>query len=269
VLWGGPGADRIRGLGGRDIVCGGTGDDVIRAGTGRDEVFAGPGADFVSDRNWSSGLQGGPGADTIRSRTPEVFFKVPSSMYGGRGSDDLRGGRGADQIYGQRGPDALRGGASPNTLVGGRGPDVVHPGPQGHVYLRGDGDHVFGVKGARVGLFYTFVSAEVHASLLSGEGHVQGRRRVDRLPTEADLIGSRYDDTLIGSDTLYQELIGLAGDDFIYGSGGSEDILGGPGDDYLDGGAPAQPAEEDQIAGGPGEDVCVSSADNTGCEINP
>ncbi|HEV2874553.1 MAG TPA: glucoamylase family protein [Thermoleophilaceae bacterium] len=74
TISGTPGADRLRGTSGRDVICAGEGDDRIDARGGDDAVFG----DAGDDR-----LDGGSGDDTL---------------YGGDGRDRLDGGSGWDVL---------------------------------------------------------------------------------------------------------------------------------------------------------------------------
>ncbi|MBK7897914.1 MAG: hypothetical protein IPJ99_00305 [Betaproteobacteria bacterium] len=74
-------ANRVKALGGNDIVNGGTGNDLIEGGTGNDVLYGNGGNDT---------LDGGDGTDTL---------------YGGAGSDTLNGAFGADSMSGGMGDD--------------------------------------------------------------------------------------------------------------------------------------------------------------------
>ena len=79
---GGPGANKLRGTRGRDVIAGLGGNDVIRGLGGNDIICGGRGQDR---------LIGGPGADRL------IGGKGPDLLFGGAGIDVLIGGRGRDR----------------------------------------------------------------------------------------------------------------------------------------------------------------------------
>jgi uncharacterized repeat protein (TIGR01451 family) len=88
------GNDRIFGLEGRDVVCGGRGTDVIRGHGGGDRVKGGPDDDRIRGKEGNDRLTGNGGNDNIG---------------GGPGDDALRGGSGTDNCRGGPGRDTRRG----------------------------------------------------------------------------------------------------------------------------------------------------------------
>ena len=70
------------------------------------------------------------------------------------------------------------------------------------------------------------------------------------VPQEIErVVGTSFDDVLVGDDTIFNTLIGAGGDDILIGNGGFDDLFGGPGDDVLRGGPGT-----DTCDGGPGRD---------------
>jgi Ca2+-binding RTX toxin-like protein len=103
----GGGADVFNGSGGtQGSVYGGTGADKIRGGAGDDTLFGDGGADILRGGLGDDALDGGTEAD---------------QMFGGLGDDSLAGGTGADLLRGGEGDDRLTGGTGVDTFVFTRG----------------------------------------------------------------------------------------------------------------------------------------------------
>lgn len=256
VIVGGPGIDDIHARGGDDLICGRGGDDYIHAGSGNDKVMGQGGIDDVwgeggHDRIWggqgpAEGLYGGRGDDRL--------FGGPGTedyLYGGPGDDLMDGGGGRDLamlvearrgvradlgtglarghgrdrlrriegVFGSSFDDVLWGDDRANTLAGGPGDDRMH-GRGGNDRLRsgwGGEDLLDGGEGRDAANY--FLSREpVEADLSTGQAVTSG---VDTLVDISDLVGSRYDDTLIGDD----------GDNVIHGSRGDDTMDGRGGTD--------------------------------------
>lgn len=160
---------------------------------------------------------------------------------GGAGKDLLDGGLGQDRLFGQKGSDVLIGGPGHDLIVGGPGRDWVD---------------------------YSGAPSAVVVDL--GAGTASGGAGVDTIVGVENIIGSFFDDALIGSgkpnvirggfgdDTIVgkkkaDRLFGEGGDDKIYGGKGNDELSGGPGIDTLD--------------GGPGTDTCRSGEFKTACEL--
>ena len=96
TIKGTPGADRIKGTNGRDVIYAGGGNDRINGKGGPDVICAGPGKDRAS---------GAIGRDEVG---------------GGLGSDKVSGGNQGDDLYGEEGDDKVRGGKGTTTSTGSR-----------------------------------------------------------------------------------------------------------------------------------------------------
>jgi hypothetical protein len=88
----------------------------------------------------------------------------------------------------------------------------------------------------------------VEANLQTGEGD-WSEEIVGVLDRVVDLVGSAFDDVLVGND-VGNTLRGGAGDDELTGLAGIDDIFGGSGDDTIFGGSGS-----DRLNGGGGADV--------------
>jgi Ca2+-binding RTX toxin-like protein len=227
VLNGGPGSDRIQGLGGGDEIHGGPGHEgradifhffleEVNGGEGNDKIFGEEGNDYLRGGHGDDTVDGGLDNDIIsgdnfiggnqvlslRDDPPEVFifnraftsevFTIGSAV----GDDTLDGGSGDDAIGGGPGIDTIRGGEDHDQLFGGSGNDIIEGGA-GNDYLEG---------GAELGLD-AFVSLSQN-SRWSANG-------VDFLATPVrNYEGGSSDDR----DTLS----GGAGDDILAGGQDSD-----------------------------------------------
>ena len=193
---------------------------------------------------------------------------------GGGGDDDIVPGLGADEVVGGPGWDALIGGVSaPLTVdltereVRGEGLET-YTGIEG-VFSTSDGNDVFvGAPGQEI----ESVAADGGANVLdlrsAGRGYtiyatttvVSGPITAGLFATGFDILGTRYDDAMIGGafelPNGHDEFRGLRGDDRLEGGPGPDTLIGADGDDVIKGGAGI-----DTCAGGPGFDVV------SGCEL--
>ena len=268
TLVGGRGADSLYGLGGDDVIRGGGGSDRLFGGPGPDTVFGEGGDDQML---WSEGDgqdtdDGGPGRDALHVMTDQVqgqqlgiasandsarVFRAnltPFAVMAGRvemiylngsGGDDTVGiraltgapvmrlwvdlGGGDDRLEGVESTVAMRvlGSAGQDVFRGGRGHDLFDGGP--------------GLDTAD----YSLAASGVRA-FLSGRTGSDGLGGSDCLVGVEGLLGSSYDDLLIGCRP----------GDTITGGGGQDRILG----------AAAQPgALKDRVhAGDGGVDLLAS-----------
>ncbi len=205
--------------------------DVTEGTAGDDTINGSNGVDDVID-----GLAGN---DTIDGKSGS------DTLYGGAGNDTLVGGSGNDTLDGGSGDDNLDGGSGVDILTGGAGADVLDGGT--------GGDDTASYAGSGAG-----VSVSLATGSASG-GDAAG----DTLSNIENLIGSDYDDLLIGnstgggSNTLDgglgdDTLSGAAGHDVLIGGAGNDGLSGAAGNDTLDGGAGA-----DTLDGGAGNDTLV------------
>lgn len=186
-------------------------------------------------------LDGGDGDDTL---------------YGGAGNDLLQGGSGDDLLFGGTGNDTLQGGTGNDTLIGGPGAD----------WLDGGAGQDFAD--------YSDSDAAVHVDLTAGTG-LGGHAEGDQLFGVDGLIGSAFDDTLVGFDGQSTDpvdgytnifyggagndlLDGRGGDDWLYGGSGNDTLIGGSGNDLLDGGTGS---DLFQLAQGYGHDTIIGGED--------
>ncbi|WP_281024000.1 hypothetical protein [Microvirga flavescens] len=129
-LLGGAGDDSLLGGIGNDTLDGGNGEDVLDGGDGNDVLVGGLGNDLLSGGAGNDKLNGGDGDDTLQGGANDDMLDGGDgndSLEGGSGNDSLNGGLGNDRLYGNAGDDTLDGGAEGvDHLVGGDGNDVYY-----------------------------------------------------------------------------------------------------------------------------------------------
>jgi Ca2+-binding RTX toxin-like protein len=180
--------DTIKAQYGSDVVSGLGGNDTIEGGAGNDILFGG--------NYGSKGL---------------AQFDEATDAITGTGNDTLSGGTGNDKLYGQDGVDKLNGGDGDDLLVGGAGADELAGGAGNDTASYRASD-----DGVTVRLAFTNQGG-------SG-GHAQG----DDLYEIENLIGSKFNDTLVGNEQV-NKLEGGDGDDVLEGRELGDTLDGGTG----------------------------------------
>ncbi len=178
-------------------------------------------------------------------------------LFGVSGNDWIDGGDGNDSVYGDRGFDWLYGGDDHDFLNGGSGKD-----------------RHFGGSGADTMVMEpSFVVAKETYDGGSGVDRLVLRSGAE-LPDDVEILSVEAlairagsgDDSLGGSDYLYDILFGGSGEDdlrggtgadFIYGGFGIDTLRGNDGDDQAVGGKAA-----DRFFGHDGDDVAYGGADS-------
>ena len=211
--YGDGGKDTLYGHGGNDYLYGGAGDDYLNGGTGSDRLDGGTGDDLYIVRDFIDVVveKSAAGRDvvlagvdfTLPDNVEDLFLDGLVRFGGGNASDNLIvGTSGQNVLYGALGDDLLDGGADADGLDGGDGRDAA-------VYVRS--------------------TAGVTVSLASGLGS-GGDAAGDLLYNIEDIVGSDFDDTLVGN-AGGNLLLGEAGDDLLDGGAGADGIDGGEGSD--------------------------------------
>lgn len=168
---------------------------------------------------------------------PLCFGEVPT-IYGTPG-DDL----GPDSIFGTDGPDVIHGLGGDDAIYGLGGKDLICGGDGQDITLNGGpgNDKIDGGASGRDALSFVDFGppAGVVANLATGTatGVASGK---DTFKNVESIQGTFYNDKLTG-DGKSNLLVGMDGNDRIFGGGGQDMITGdgglyGPGDDTLDGG---------------------------------
>jgi Ca2+-binding RTX toxin-like protein len=117
-------AVRLDALGGNDVVRlrGLTVDSLVEAGDGNDRV------DASAVQIARVELRGGRGNDDLRGGKQDdriLGGEGNDTLRGGAGDDWIEGGEGQDNLFGDAGADILLGGAQKDTIKGGDGDDVL------------------------------------------------------------------------------------------------------------------------------------------------
>jgi Ca2+-binding RTX toxin-like protein len=288
-VYGGKGADRIKGGGGSSSLYGhGYATDSHHNAASDDGA-----ADHLSGGFGTNFMYGQAGNDTLLSCPGSALFNSGIDfMFGGDGNDTLhinaRGGNA--YVYGDAGRDTfkpaqdrlgqiayLNGGdgwdmldysawTQPVWVFCGSGRSGFEDEPDAHdrphrtgqdveAFGGGSGDDTF--RGGSSGPFSRLVNAGAgHDYVDVSESRPEGRLTVLLGPGNdyclAGSAGSVDGATVLGgtgNDTIF----GGGGHDRLYGEEGHDSIAGGPGDDYLHGGA-----GNDTLAGGYGSDTIDS-----------
>jgi Ca2+-binding RTX toxin-like protein len=300
----GPGGDQIYGGAGNDTLLGGAGNDQLVGGTGNDSISGGRGDDVIDgSQGGQDTLSGGSGNNSITGTATgydliyadaagapdgdggqnviragngnvtingmggahnQIFLGTGQDMvHTGNGGDSVLGGAGNATVYGGSGNDLIVGGTGKgsNYLVGGDGADTITAGPHNDTVYGGRGDDL------------------VDASSSSGDSLYggSGNNSLTGSPN-ADLIYADAPDMPDGDGGVNTVNAG-AGNDTIYGVGGSQNLInGGDGNDVIfagngtevmDGSTPVHTGDtiygsagDDQIFGGAGDDYLVGGAGN-------
>lgn len=256
-LDGGAGNDTLVAAGGDDTLHGGAGADLLYGGTGGDYLDGGDDDDTLVGEGGGDILFGGDGNDLLSG---DASYLSASE----HGNDALFGEGGDDILDGGSGNDWLEGGVGNDTLLGGEGDDV-------YVYNLGEGiDRIEDLAAPDAPNTLRF-GAGITPELLSlglgslfirvgtsGDGihlvpfdpnNPQGAHAVDLFRFEdgttltysqllergLTLAGTDGNDSIRGS-LLVDLLIGGPGDDQLEGLGGDDTLDGGAGTDRLFGG---------------------------------
>jgi Ca2+-binding RTX toxin-like protein len=211
------GIEKVIGSNFSDTLLGSTATDVLDGLGGNDRLAGGAGADF---------LIGNGGLDTADYSASGAAVSVtlnadPAAFGTGTGGDAegdqlntierVIGSGFADTLTGSTANDALVGGAGADAMTGGLGTDTAE---------------------------YSTSSAAITVNLETGTG-LGGDAEGDQLSTIENLIGSSFDDLLIGNTTA-NRLEGAAGNDTLRGGAGADVLIGGEGIDTADySGSPA------------------------------
>lgn len=223
---------QILGTSATETLSGGEGDDTIMASGGGDLMQGGGGEDLVDFSSLGQAVR----ADLAAvPKAGDFRFDSIEALAGGSQDDWLAGDGGANRLTGRAGNDTLIGRGGNDTLYGGDGDDLLDGGA--------GADHLYGGDGFDIATYDTSPAA-VQINLATGAA-AGGDAEGDLLSSVEGIIGSRFDDLLIGSaaanllqggagnDTLY----GGDGDDLLEGGAGNDWLYGGKGNDTLDGGA--------------------------------
>lgn len=205
VIVGKGGSDLILGKGGSDLICGSGGPDLVRGDGGNDKLNGGPGQDKIYFNSATSGVtvnlltgraSGGSGNDVI---------KAFEDIVGSNSADNITGSNGQNLISALAGNDTVDAAGGLDTIEGGAGDDDLDGGAAEEINIVWY-DASFATDGP---------SGPVTVDLAAG--------------TAVDPDGS---DTIANFDTAVGSRFG----DDLTGDGQDNFLLGGEGNDSIDGG---------------------------------
>jgi Ca2+-binding RTX toxin-like protein len=249
---GGALADSIDGWTGNDLIQGGGGNDTLLAQTGVDTVEGGNGDDSISGAGSASGrsvADGGAGNDSIRTGN------FADDLFGGDGDDTLYSSGGDDNVFGGDGNDDLSSGFTSGDFFGGAGDDTVSSllatafgsfdGGTGNDRLYLSADSALDTQSLRSEVTAAGIEFRADGVLLGVATGFEAYALFGAAKADL-LIGGNGDDTLDGSRLGF-----MVGDDDTLQGGRGDDILNGrAGVDLLEGGR-----GNDTLLGGTGTDV--------------
>ncbi len=248
-LWGYYGDDTLDGKEGNDRLWGGAGADVLIGGEGNDTVGYFSSNEGVEVSLHDGVARGGyadgdtfPGKQTIEYENAagdSVEIEIPDieNLYGSYYHDDiLVGSDGSNRLVGRGGDDELDGRGGHDLLEGRAGADVLRGGAGNDLayYLYSD-------EAVEVRLYDgTALGGDAEGDSFPGRKTVEhinsaGDTVEIEVPDVEDLVGSVYDDILVGAHGP-NRISGDRGDDELDGREGDDWLNGGPGADLLRGG---------------------------------
>lgn len=222
-LEGGAGDDFIYTGSGDDSALGGTGDDIFHLGGGTNEIYCGQGDDLVRANIGIDTILGGSGEDTVDYSMFGGSGGLTVNLITGKGKFGAADGdtyRSIEDVIGSNGDDFLIGNGAYNTIDGSGGDDLISGGFGGDDLDGGLGFDLLDYSESIAG-----VKIDLAANTASG-GDAQG----DTIQNFEDVVGSAFDDLLFGTDGA-NSLIGLDGKDVLYGAEGVDSLKGGAGAD--------------------------------------
>lgn len=218
---GGTGDDTLVGNAVANLLKGAAGDDLLVGGSGGDTLQGGAGTDTVDYSASSAGVRAllyslsGAGGDAEE----DIYSSVENAI-GSAFADELAGASVVNRLEGGAGDDVLNGRGGADILIGGDGSDTA-----------------------------TYLMSTAGVTIrLNGGANEFGEAAGDTFDSIENVIGSNYNDALVGGSGA-NRLDGGGAADYLNGGGGADVIVGGVGGDTLIGGA-----GDDILTGGTGAD---------------
>jgi Ca2+-binding RTX toxin-like protein len=186
----------INGSSGNNTIVGTSQNDILAGAAGDDVIEGGPGADWIN---------GGAGIDAAAYMRAPAAVTVSLANGGwqntvGAGADKLAQ---IENLIGSGFNDTLWGNADDNVIEGGPGNDWINGGAGSDTAS------------------YARAPAKVRVDLTLGGWQNTGGAGVDKLIQIENILGSAFDDTLVGNGEA-NIIEGGPGADWIYGGGGSD-----------------------------------------------
>jgi Ca2+-binding RTX toxin-like protein len=241
TVTGGNFGDVINGNAGNDVIYGYGGNDFLMGGVGADYINGGDGYDTASYANATSGVDARlyTGTGTVGEAAYDAFVSI-EALQGSSYADNLFGDGLVNILYGGAGDDYLDGLGGGDYLFGESGNDWFN--------LRSDTETIDGGTGFDL-VSYLYAAAGVTARLdfaALNKGNAAG----DTYTSVEGIVGSGFNDSLVGTDGAGDYLTAQGGDDYIAGRGGNDTLRGDDGNDQFWGGEGA-----DSLDGGAGYDI--------------
>ena len=215
VLIGNSLKNTITGLDGNDLLIGNGGDDILDGGNGTDTVSYRRSVNSANigvsvDLSTGVGFDGINGLDTLINIEDIIGSQFAdrltgsnqaNTVLGGDGKDIIDGKEGNDRLFGENGKDEISGGSGDDFLVGGADADTIDGGANIDTVSYDDSP-----TGTIVNIDETQAYSntaypsdiEPTFSIASGTA-LDGFGSTDTLRNLENIIGSAYDDILIGS----------------------------------------------------------------------
>ncbi len=256
----GGGNDIIKTYGGNDIVYAGAGNDVIFAGAGADTIDGGDGDDTISYSTSFAGIRinlaAALGSQALGGDANGDRFVSIENVVGTVSDDVITGNDVVNSIYGGAGKDVIKGGKGSDKLFGDNGDDTLY-GEDGDDKLSGGAgkDTLDGGAGIDTADYAASVSGiTLHLAAALGSQGLSGDALGDRLISIENIIGGAGDDIVNGNDAA-NSIYGGSGKDLINGGKGNDKLFGGNGDDSLYG-----DDGDDILTPGGGKDIIYGGA---------
>jgi Ca2+-binding RTX toxin-like protein len=253
VIVGGRGSDTFDGGGGNDRLIGGDGNDTLIGGLGDDILDGGAGNDTFIGGEGSDRLDGGSGINLVVYQDSNIAVDVRLDigvMRKGFGPDatgldflsniqNVVGSRFADRITGDDHDNALFGGGGDDTVLGGGGNDRFDGGAGRDILSGEDGDDLFisdalnnsmdggggndtvDYSGALFGLQIDFRWGGAGLAPLRNVYSSDDPFIPDRFSDIENVVGSKYDDVIIGNEGD-NRIEGFLGNDALGGLSGRD-----------------------------------------------
>lgn len=266
-LYGESGNDILDGGDENDVLDGGAGDDTTFGGQGNDKYYIDSVNDTVTELvdegtdivyspisyvlgnnlenlnlleiGGSTNGTGNGERNIITGNQANNFLDGKGNddiLYGNAGNDSLYGGDGNDTLYGDTDNDLLVGGFGNDVIDGGSGTDTVRYGDSSGITINLDEINSYQAPGRYI--YSSSSSSSINgfdvalgSSIAPGTA-LDSLGNQDTLRNLEDIIGSNFDDVLIGN-SIGNSIQGLTGNDILMGNAGNDTLDGGAGIDLV------------------------------------
>jgi Ca2+-binding RTX toxin-like protein len=269
VIDGGEGSDILSGGTGKNILKGGNGNDQFIVGEGFNTIDGGYGSDTLNYKKAKAGIE--IVLDTkvakIEGIETDTFEDIDGVM-GSDFNDTIIGDDNSNRLFGGDGDDFIDGGGWSDIISGGKGNNTLHGGTGNDEFILSEGsNNVDGGKGIDALSYLDYFKREYNEVMLKDEGMLALHKllpsypgqqyvyqafqmctgltidlakgivekpegRVDKFVNMENVIGTHYNDTIIG-DNGNNLLDGSDGYDKIYGGKGNDTLKSGRGISHL------------------------------------